>query len=306
MQDKNKQAIFLGLLAVIIVSTVGLQFVGSNAQAIDYVNFYRCAKDGSFINSTTGCAAYPPLFIWLVKLFVTRELFYQQLLIVLFAFILPLVLFKITEKPIAVWFYFSTTTFFYVLLTASFFAQAFAFILILSMVFVKDWQRIILLLLSIITHSTSFYISLGFYLLLLLEENAKITDNILMACVPTVTKIIGTIGEQKIKFLQASGESITPNTIVTVFLKRIPLHFFVLSVKELWDRKKIALLGLMILLCIAGIFYDNRAFHFAGLILVCGVTWFYEKQTKLVKILLLILSLIQFLIGLRELGFVCT
>ena len=244
-------------------------------------------------------------------MFSARQTFFNQLILILFTFVMPLVLYKITHNPITIWFYFSTTSFFWVLLTSSFLAQAFGFILILSMYWLNNWQRIIILFLSIITHSTTFYIAIGFFALLLIQEHFKKNpykgfQDLLpkaLACSP----IWGSQGAPEVlanPIVNTGAHPdaiITLNTLLSVFVKRTPLPFLLMSLKGLIDRRELALLGLMAVSFAGGLLIHERGFNFAGLPMVIGLTFFFEKSDKKWKIGIIVLSIIYFLFNIQQL-----
>lgn len=227
----------------------------------------------------------------------------------MFAFILPLVLFKITREPIAIWFYFSASSFFWGLITASYFAQTLGFIIVLGMYFVKWPARVILLALCILTHSTMFFVGLAFLLLLSIQDyllsNKKWVEWLMAACSPFWGQVPKQMEETVIETKMVSAHSldgaVTINTLLSVIAKRTPLPFLWFSVKELVKRREIALLGLLLFMFIAGFTYHDRAFHFAALPMVCGLSWYYSKTSRKMKLGLLLLSGAYFVFNLQQL-----
>jgi len=273
------------------------EHIGQDGKMVDYFNVWSCIKHGQFEEANPyavySCESYPPLLIQIGSIMKGKEIYYKQFLLLLFGLLMPLVLFKYTNNPITVFFYFSATNYFWALLTSSFFAQALALMLILSMGWLKEWQRIAVLFLSIIAHSTSFLMALGFYLLLLIQENKFKLPQIFVGCSPFWGKtgppaVID--GKMPSAVLSNTAGYLTPNVLLSVFFKRIPIPFAYFSVKELIKKNQIALLGLFFFSFMVGAVFHERAFYFMALPMVIGLTWYYEKSETRMKNLILLIS----------------
>ena len=168
--DQQTKALTFTAFVLLLLTILIAPTIGNNSKMVDYVNIWSCIKTGKFSSGNTEiehlekCESYPGLIVFLGKAFSSREIFYKYFLLFLFAFIMPLVLFKITNNWISTFFYFSTTNYFWALLTSSFFAQALSILLVFSLVFLKEWQKIVVLVLLIIAHSTGFILGLVFVL----------------------------------------------------------------------------------------------------------------------------------------------
>ena len=270
---------------------------------IDYVNIRDCITKGEFADSGTKgynivpCESYPPLIIWVGKIFSAREIFFKQFLLFLFAFIAPLILYKATGQPIAAWFYFSTTSFFFAVITGAFYAQALSVLLLMAMLFVRTELRIVLLALSILAHSSSFPIAIAFFFLLELENFGKLKG--FLICSPFWNKVPDALTGDIIP--QNSYSHLTINVILSYLIKRTPLVFLIPSVWQLIKERKIALLFLMAVFMGAGIIIHERAWYFAALPMVCGLAWYYEKAKPNIQRLLIISTVIFFAFNIQQL-----
>ena len=310
MNDKNKLALLIAVSMLMFFSIFFTDQLGNYSKMVDYNNIWTCISQGYFPDSGSGiysCEHYPPALIQIGKVFFNQEVFFKQFLLIIFTLITPLALYKITKEPITVWFYFSTSGYIWGLITGSFFAQALSITLILSMYFLKDWQRIFTLLFLIFVHSTSFLFGLVFFLLLLIEENFFKNKNFnglskfSLACSP----FWGKLGPPGILTNKIANESnltgfVTINTILSILFKRTPLPFLYFSVKKLLQEKSIALLGFMFISFAAGFVLHERGFWFASLPMIIGLSWYYRDTSKKMKIAILILSLIYFIFFLQQ------
>ena len=277
---------------------------------VDYKNIWTCISLGYFPDGGDGiysCEQYPPAIIQIGGIFLNREIFFKQFLLIAFMLVMPLVLYKITNEPIAVWFYFSTTSYAWSLITGSFFAQALSVILILSMYFLRDRDRILVLLVLVITHSTGFLFGLIFFFLLLIEENFfrnkefPWLPKFLLGCSP----FWGEAGPPEIVNTKIANQVnltgfVSVNTILSVLFKRTPLPFLYFSVKKLLQERSVALLGFMFISFVAGFVLHERGFWFATLPMVVGLSWYYRDTSPKMKKLLLLLSVIYFVFFLQQ------
>ena len=301
-EQKDSIAILVALVMLLFLNFF-VDEVGKNA--VDFDNIYGCVTTGQFVDGYgPACQTYPPLFLAIAKFFSNRVLFFQQLALVMIVVIVPLSLYMHTRNPVTVWFYFSTTNFVFAALTASFFVQTFSMLLIISMLWMKDWQRIIILILSIVSHSTSFWFAIAFFILIKIEEawkaNPDVAKKIILGCSPIWGDKIPT--ELSGKLINTPGLNagyITWNTIGSVFLKRTPIFFLIPALKSLIKNKRIALLGWLIGTFIAGFLIHERGFYFASWPMIIGLTLFHEDNPKLAKPIL-VLSGVFFLFNIYQ------
>lgn len=295
--EHKNLAIFIPLIFLLLFSVVLFDYVGLDRTAVDYQNILGCITSGTWIDKEYNCSNYPPLWIWIGKLFVGRPEFYDQFVLVVFALVTPLVMYKITKNPITSWFYFSTTSFFYATITSAFFSQAFAYTLILSMYFQKDWQRILTLVLLILAHSSSFIFGLIFFIGLSLQN--KRVASFLASCSPFWNQNPDFISSRIAGNTDAGY--FTLNSFFSALTKKIPLPFLYFATKELVKRKEIGLLVYLIVSVLAGVFVHERGFYFAALPMVIGLTWYYEKTSNKMKLGLILLSFLQFVLNIEQL-----
>jgi hypothetical protein len=314
MNSKDAQALFIALLMLSVFSYFFQDYVGQHGESGYYQNIITCTKDGRFATAEseagaiTDCERYPPLIIWIGKFFLARDYFYQRLMLVLFGFFLPLVLYKITGEPITVWFYFAATNFFFATILGGWFPQALGSMIILSMIFLNWWQRGLALLLAILAHSSSFYVGLFFAGILAAEESGLLSIafmkirrlKVLLACSPfwqgNVPQALST------DLLQQGHTSghLTINTIGAFLIKSTPLPFLYWSTRKLLQRENYALLGFMFLHILAGFFYYSRIYYFAALPMVCGLAWYWKDAGKRMKVLILVMSLLLFAFNVQQ------
>jgi len=303
------KAIIIAIAGLVFFNFFFVNYVGLFSTSVDYVQMYSCTTEGVFIENIESCSTYPPLFMFIAKMFSVREIFFKQLILFLFAFVMPLVLYKITKEPITVWFYFSTINFFYAIITSGFFSQGLSMILIFSMFFLKGWKRMAILPLTIIAHSTSFLIAIVVYLLIALEEyynktypNKKIFGELkkFFVCSPfwgIVPKEFNSVINQTV--LDDGFTSI--NIVLSVLFKRIPIFFFIPAIYKFYKEKMFALFLLSIFFIVVGFFIHARSFYFAGLPMVIGLTYFYKDCCKTKKKIILLGSIVYFVFFVQQL-----
>ncbi len=292
--------VFLGVFSFFFIDWVGL-----GTSAVDYQNIWNCIKDGGWSNGVNTCDFYPPLWIFLGRFFSAQELFYKQFVMIVFALFTPLVLYWITKKPIIVWFYFSATNYFYAVTTSAFFAQGLAMSIILSMIFIKNiWLRLLILTLLIVAHSTSFYLGIFFLALLLLEESnftgipGKLKG--FLVCSPFWNQTPPVMINTTVVKTNSVFGAFTLNTIGSILLKRTPLPFLYFSVKSLIAEKKLALLGLLVVSFLVGVFYHERSFYFMSFPMLIGLTLFYSQTSRPMQKAILVLTVVNFIFNIEQ------
>ena len=283
MKGKNK-AFLICMFFLFISSSYLIPYVGFFGKMVDYENIWSCIRLGKMAdgisNDTHNCLSYPPVWIQLGKIFSGREIFYKQMILIIFSLIMPLILFYITKEWITVWFYFTATNYYWALLTSSFFPQAFSILLIMSMYFVKDRYKIILLFLATITHSFGFSIGLIFLILLKLNDIIK-ENNILLNCSPFFGNDFNTNIINSDTVLIEGGGGIEGHlkikSLGSLLTKRIPLPFLYFGIKGLLKKKEYALFGLTVFFFVSGLFYHERSFYFMSLPIICGLGFHWKK-----------------------------
>lgn len=294
---KHNVAIFLTILMVGLVSTQ-VNLLGTSN---DYQNMFKCTTENTFVQgSQWSCEHYPPLMKWVGGLFTAREEHYKEFLVTLTFLVLPLVLYGVSKNPLTVWFYFSVTNYSYASITSMFIAQHALMILLFSMFLGKDRHRFFLFLGAIILHSTGFWLALITWGLIKFQEwfseSSFDLKKIFLGCSPFWgDKIPPILNQKMLSSAELGAGYLTPNILLSFLVKRTPLPYLYLAVKELGKRKELALLGLMVIFTIAGLGIHERGFYFVALPMVIGLTWSYETLSVFHKKLLLISSFLFFL-----------
>lgn len=149
-----------------------------------------------------------------------------------------------------------------------------------------------MLLLSIITHSTGIWIGIGTYFLIKLQdtwfEKKKFEPLAFLQCSPIWGKEIpGALSQKIISADALQAGYITPNILLSLVIKRLPIPYLILGVKGLIDTRSIALLVLFVGYLFSGLFIHERALYFMAIPMIIGLTYTFEKLEFKWKALLL-------------------
>lgn len=303
MMQKDTQAILIALFFFCTYLFLFQNQIGMLGEdwAIDYSNYLSCANDGKFKEVPAEadiaeqqkheqCERYPPITILIFEIFSGRTIWMQQFLLFVFAFIAPLIIYKITGEPIAALLYFSFSFFSYAITTAV--AQPLSLLLILSMLFLKDWQRILILPLLILVHSYAFVIGVAFFAMIKAWEllNDKLPGAFLV-CSPFWGQTPESV--QTVLIQQTTNEGVIRiNTILSFLTKRSPLPFLILGTKKLIEMRHIPLLGFMAMMLFGALTIHERALHFVALPVMCGMAWQYRDANNKWKAVIIATALI--------------
>lgn len=289
MGSRLESALLLCLIAVVVTSFFS-GIVGNNLRATDYIAIWNCINDQPGQMTEWGCEHYPPIIVYIGKFFV-REEFFKQFLIIFFGLITPLILFFCTKNPITVFFYFTATNFYFDVLSSAYFAHAIAYSIIFSMYFLNNWQRLLILIFSIFSHSTSFYFALFFWFLILLKEKAFLKKFFLavVPCSPFWGRKMPDVLATPVPSVH-DYSLFNINSLFGVFLKRLPLPFIIFSIIGFLKEKKSFFLWLFVFFFFLG-FFHQRFFSFASWPLIIGLTFYFEKADSKMKIILVLLCL---------------
>ena len=232
-------------------------------------------------------------------------------------------MYNLTRQWIVVWFYFSTTSFFWFHIDGVF-PQGLAILFAMLILGTKDWRiQIGLIGLATLTHSHGFHLGLIAFIsnqLWLLfkhdiQKKGKFTSKIKDKFMKVFLGCSGIFGNAGPKFLEERivinfgdiskplGGGAYPLQIVNIlalFTKIFPLPLWLISLyyyiksKQRWDLVLMVLLVLM-----AGTFFStssHRVFYVIPLLLLPGLTWFYNKTRKRNKAVILLFSVGVFII----------
>ena len=297
MKDINK-ALFVCCLFVLIFTI----FFGNMFKGGDYPSHLIKAKEGcgnldqnpNIGWTTESCEMYAPLFHFIAKPFAFHENAFFYFVLFLFGIVTPMLVFFISKNWLSVIFYFTVTNYFY-FIADGIFAQGLAIILLLSIFCFKDWRiQLGIVLLSIFSHGSGFYLVLiGF---LIINFKKGFLENGFLGCSATFGQNKPAIFEEQVLDLTTHGSALTFGEVLIFFVKIFPLPFLVFSVwYSINKRYKIELL-LMALVCFVGGFWiSHRIFYVIPLLLIPALTNFaidLKGKTRIVFWLLVVASFV--------------
>ncbi len=183
-----------------------------------------------------------------------------------------------TKNWLSVWFYYSTTSYFWFFVDGIF-AQALVSILFLLVFVLKDWRlQVLLLPLAILSHGHGF----------LLITIAIVLSN-LGPSVKSFFPCSGVFGfskplilDQPIPGLVTTGIQFNVGNALIVPTKIFPFPFAFFALRQAWKDKEFHVLGLTIVTLVAGLVLSHRIFYLLPLILIPSLVKWVSKlnQTK--------------------------
>lgn len=270
--NEETKAIIIALAFLILFLIVPIEWHGNGGDH----DFHW--KKAAYACTTSACKSYPPLFHWLAGFFIARTELFIFFVLFLFAVVTPLLLFKITGNAVAVWFYFSTTSYFYYV-EAGPYPHGLAMILLLGLFATKNnLIRLAILGLSIITHSASFYLITFAFLVILLKENYTKIGGVVAFCSPFWGKerpeIVTTYINNANVYLPTA---VSINSLLSLIIKVCPLPFLYWGIRGLIAKRHWDFLLVAAVAFVAAFFTTERLFQTIPLMIIPGLVWYYEK-----------------------------
>jgi hypothetical protein len=218
------------------------------------------------------------------------ESFYIFNLLVM-GLVLPFLLFKLTNHPITVFFYFTTTSLFYELEFSGLLPETFSFVLLLTLFLTKNnYLRAGILFLALITHMHGVWLILIAWGLILASEN----KNYFLACVPLFQSKAG------IFYATFIDRGASLSKLLFFSVKGFPFPFIVFSVKQLVKEKKYVYLSLAGIGFVASLFVNDRTLHLTELFLLVGLTFYYAQSSWKMKASIIAMSFLVFTLELLQ------
>lgn len=276
--DKDlTKAIALAALFVFVFAFFGSQFAGGG----DY-SFHLEKARNDCTNLGETCEIYAPLFSWIASPFAFHDNSFFFFVVFLLAFVVPMILYLLTERWIVVWLYFSTSSFFWFFIDGIF-AQATAFILLLLVLYFKDWRlQALMVLIAITAHGHGFYLVLVAFLFKnLLELGDKDLKTFLFPCSGLfgVTKPV--VLTQQIDGLVTTGKAFTVADALIPFTKIFPFPYMFLAIRQAWKDKKYIYLVLVVVALVSGFWISHRIFYLIPLVLLPSLAeWAVKLKEK--------------------------
>lgn len=305
MQEREKALliciafIFLLLFMQFVVSPFLFGDVFKEFQFGDF-KFHYYKTRGECIEKLGRECDYAPLFHFLAFPFsYSREAFWLFGITILGLFI-PLLIFEITKSKFAVFSYFTSTNIFW-FMSFGYYPLALATLMcLLAWHLKKAWQKAIIVLLAILTHSHAFYAVLLFALFSSMHHFKKFKmAGLILGCrkLPLAEKKIIPPDMAVEHSGIGSGQGLSAGTAISFFIKGFPFPFAVFSVREMLQKKKYNLLFLFVaLFFFASVSY--RVLLFASLPLLFGLADYYENANTKTKTMLKVLSALFLIIQL--------
>ena len=277
MENETSKAVALAALFTFIFAFFASSFAGGG----DY-SFHLEKARNDCTNLGEACEIYAPLFSWIAKPFAFHENSFFFFVVFLLAFVVPMILYLLTERWIVVWLYFSTSSFFWFFIDGIF-AQALAFILLLLVLYFKDWRlQGLMVLIAITAHGHGFYlVLLAFLLKNLFEIGEKNPLNLLFPCSGVFGINKPVILTQEIDGLITTGKSFTVADALIPFTKIFPFPYMFLAVRQAFKDKKYVYLVLFVVALVSGFWISHRIFYLIPLVLLPSLAeWAVKLKEK--------------------------
>ena len=247
------------------------------------------------------CANQPYLFHLLAAPFSIRPDGFFFFVMLFIGLIIPFTVYKVTGEKWSAFFYFTVSNFFWMARGTFTNITAIWFVL-LFFVFKKHWQRGLLLLLSIITHSAGFYLALVTCVLIYLFETdwVKIFPSFIGGCNDFNEKtreLISTKLTGKNSFSNYNEGVTTVGNVLSVFWLSAPLPFFLIGIWGFFKSKQ------FVLLCLVGVSFLMigwvwRFLLLLGLLCIVGVGFAFKhlsvRGKRVLILMAVVMGLIQF------------
>ena len=275
----------------------GSQFTGA-----DYAFHFEKAKNDCE-NLGETCEIYTPLFHWLASAFAFHEKAFFFFGLVLLAFVTPMLLFYLSNKNwLAVWLYFSTTSYFWFFYNGLF-SQHLATIFLLLVLLTKDWRiQLGLLVLSPLVHSHAFVLVLIAIIVKHIWSILKdkfVEKNVWRKLFPGCSGVFGKdppeILTQPIGSLTSTGGTFNISHVLIFVVKIFPLPYFVIASYQYFKEKEnFHLFILAIIFVIQGFLLSHRIFYLVPMMLIPGLTWWASGLSPRNKKIFLLSTLLVF------------
>ena len=271
--DRNEsKAFFLIALAFCIFFTFSM--IGFGPSGNDDAEHLEMAKDASY----TG--TYAPLFRTISPLFAVQPAAWNFFILFLLCVVPPLLIFKITQEPLSVIFYYAISSFFYSFFIGLY-AQLLVFIFILAILASKNnYVRVGLALIGSLSHTQAPYLMALTLFLVFLNDYAK--EKMVLAiggCSPFWGKKVPD-AINGVSYVSPSGyvgNNLTVNNFLAFGVKICPLPFLFVAVRELGRKKRFDLLALLIVGIFGAFLYGPRVWLLAALIMIIGFSFAWKR-----------------------------
>lgn len=280
--DNLSKAITITTIFVLFFIMLFSSFKGGG----DYdFHFSKAQGDCSQYRS---CDYYTPLFHWLAGPFAFHENAFFYFVLFLLAFVTPMLLYLITKDWLVTWLYFATTSYFWFFINGIF-AQATAMILLLLVVYFKDWRKqAIVVLLAALAHGHGFLLCLAAFICIHFVKAFQNKFNwmkVLPACSGTFGTNPPEVLNKPVDGLVTTGVQFRVADVLIPFTKIFPLPLFIICVWWVFNKKEhLDLFLISIISIIAGFWISHRAFYILPLVLLpILVKWSRSLEPKWFK-----------------------
>jgi len=297
-KDLNK-AVALAALFTFIFAFLAVNYAGGG----DYSFHFKKAKNGCENSNpdNQNCEVYAPLFHWIAKPFAFHPNAFFYFTVFLIGFVTPMLLFLLSRNWLAVWFYYSTTSYYWFMIDGIF-AQALAMILLLLVLILKDWKhQALIVLLAILSHGSGFFLVLITFFVknILTKENiTELLDELKEKDWKKIIPCSGVFGVQQPLVLKeqvgnliTTGQKFTFGDLLIPFTKIFPFPFTFFALRQALRDKHYHILGLTLVTFAAGFWVSHRIFYMLPLILIPSLTDWVETLNPRHRIIFLLITL---------------
>lgn len=265
-KDKAKAIVLL-----ILFTTLFYFSISYFARGGDFLFHLQKASGNCFENN---CLIYAPLFHWLGAPFAFHENAFMGFALLIIGVITPWLLFKQEKNWLTVWFYFTTSSYFWFFIDGIY-SQALAHVFFLAILVNKEFKYDVLFLgLATLAHGHGFYLAalaiLGKNLFHALKEDKWF----LPACSGVFGHNSPEVLTQQVNGLMTHGQPFTIANILLPFTKIYPFFYWFLSVFQVFKERRWETLFLVGSILILGLLISHRIFYLIPLLLIPGLVRF--------------------------------
>ncbi|MDO8648146.1 MAG: hypothetical protein Q7R70_07115 [Candidatus Diapherotrites archaeon] len=260
------------------------QYVG------DYGNHYRNTMHLPSLDASS-MGEYAPAFSFFARFFTYSQQSFFFAVLILLALITPLLLYLIQRKFSVVWMYFASISYFWLLSSSGFLAQAVLGIwALLYLLCRKHWfLKVALVLSSVFVHGYGIFL-----MLLIFAVDLAFSSKLLGKFAPACSAFLpdGLKTKISVRVVESTGDAMFYSDLLNFAAKGFFLPFLILSIIQLWKENKPVLV--MGVLSIASAFFINMGYRilaFSELFFLLGLSSYYESASKPVKALIVLLSI---------------
>ena len=258
----------LAICFIFLFLFLGIYLTGFDSDGNDVEQHKRMSLDKNYNTY------YPIMFRSIGAWVVFDDTLFQILVLIILCIITPMTLFYGTKEPLAPFFYFAISSYFY-FMYSGLCAQALAGIFVLAIISFKNpLAKIGLFLIGLFSHNSAFELLVMVLIISLIYEYREKIAGLLM-CSPFWGKTPEIL--QKPVYNNNLYAPVSINNLLSFFAKIAPLPFLIIQFKKNIQNKRFDVLIIMILLIGVSFVTNHRVLYTAGLVNVFGFCLIFKE-----------------------------